>query len=41
MCFFWAYYYPDHGSKVCFHTFYGGGIDACCPGDAICSQIGF
>ena len=20
MCFFWAYYYPSQGSKVCFHT---------------------
>lgn len=43
MCFFWAYYYPSQGSKVCIHTDqYGGanGINACCPGDpTICSLI--
>jgi hypothetical protein len=44
MCFFWAYYYPSQGSKVCIHTDqFGGaaGINACCPGDpTICSLIG-
>jgi hypothetical protein len=44
MCFFWAYYYPSQGSKVCVHTDqYGGaaGLDACCPGDPqICALIG-
>jgi hypothetical protein len=44
MCFFWAYYYPSQGSKVCIHTDqYGGanGINACCPGDpTICQLIG-
>lgn len=42
MCFFWAYYYPSQGSKVCFHTQqYGGvnGLNLCCPGDSLCSLI--
>ena len=42
MCFFWAYYYPSQGSKVCMHTDqYGGanGLDLCCPGDSLCSLI--
>ena len=42
MCFFWAYYYPSQGSKVCMHTDqYGGvnGLDLCCPGDSLCSII--
>ncbi|HEU4610661.1 MAG TPA: hypothetical protein VFS15_01235 [Kofleriaceae bacterium] len=42
MCFFWAYYYPSQGSKVCFHTEqYGGanGLNLCCPGDSLCSVI--
>ena len=42
MCFFWAYYYPSQGSKVCFHTEqYGGanGLNVCCPGDSLCSLI--
>jgi hypothetical protein len=42
MCFFWAYYYPSQGSKVCFHTDqYGGaaGLNVCCPGDSLCSLI--
>jgi hypothetical protein len=42
MCFFWAYYYPSQGSKVCFHTEqYGGaaGLNICCPGDSLCSLI--
>jgi len=44
MCFFWAYYYPSQGSKVCIHTeMYGGanGLNVCCPGDSLCSQIPF
>jgi hypothetical protein len=44
MCFFWAYYWPSQGSKVCIHTDqYGGanGFDMCCPGDSLCSQLGF
>jgi hypothetical protein len=43
MCFFWAYYYPSQGSRVCFHTEqYGGanGLNVCCPGDPnICGLI--
>ncbi|NVB80132.1 MAG: hypothetical protein HOV81_17190, partial [Kofleriaceae bacterium] len=42
MCFFWAYYYPSQGSKVCIHTQqYGGvnGLNACCPGDSLCGLI--
>ncbi len=42
MCFFWAYYWPSQGSKVCFHTQQFGGADGlnlCCPGDSSCSLI--
>ncbi|HVK87850.1 MAG TPA: hypothetical protein VM513_27210 [Kofleriaceae bacterium] len=42
MCFFWAYYYPSQGSKVCVHTEqYGGadGLNVCCPGDSLCALI--
>ena len=42
MCFFWAYYYPSQGSKVCIHTQqYGGanGLNVCCPGDSLCGLI--
>jgi copper type II ascorbate-dependent monooxygenase-like protein len=44
MCFFWAYYYPSQGSKVCIHTQqYGGvnGLNVCCPGDSLCSLVHF
>jgi hypothetical protein len=38
MCFFWAYYYPSHGAKVCLHTARGGSpVDFCCPGSTLCS----
>ncbi len=40
MCFFWAYYYPSQGARVCFHTSRIGGAfggDICCPGDALCA----
>ena len=40
MCFFWAYYYPSKGARVCFHTSRIGGVgggDLCCPGDALCA----
>lgn len=40
MCFFWAYYYPSQGARVCFHTARIGGPagrDICCPGDALCA----
>lgn len=39
MCFFWAYYYPSQGARVCFHTTRIGGPagrDVCCPGDPLC-----
>jgi len=42
MCFFWAYYYPSQGARVCFHTSRiggPGGGDICCPGDALCSLV--
>lgn len=43
MCFFWAYYYPSQGSKVCVHTDqFGGanGLNVCCPGDpTLCDLI--
>ena len=39
MCFFWAYYYPSQGSKVCIHTEQYGGHDLCCPGDSLCGLI--
>lgn len=39
MCFFWAYYYPSQGAKVCFHTEQFGGHDLCCPGDFRCDLI--
>ncbi|MEZ4404611.1 MAG: hypothetical protein R3B06_31615 [Kofleriaceae bacterium] len=41
MCFFWLYYYPSQGAKVCVHSDQFNaptGIDVCCPapaGDAI------
>lgn len=43
MCFFWAYYYPSHGAKVCIHTNKTGGaagVDFCCPGSPYCSFFG-
>ncbi len=42
MCFFWAYYYPSQGAKVCFHTNQAGGangVDLCCPGSPLCSLL--
>ena len=40
MCFFWAYYYPAQGSRVCMHTDRQGGVDVCCPGPSfVCSLI--
>lgn len=40
MCFFWAYYYPSIGAKVCLHSSKFG--DVCCPNASsqICSIIG-
>lgn len=37
MCFFWAYYYPSKGSRVCVHTTRVSppeGVDVCCPADS-------
>ena len=44
MCFFWAYYYPSQGARVCMHTNQtnqsNGGLSLCCPGPSpICSII--
>jgi hypothetical protein len=39
MCFFWAYYYPSKGARVCFHTDQVGTFNVCCPGNALCSQL--
>jgi hypothetical protein len=42
MCFFWAYYYPSKGSKVCVHSemYTADPLDICCPDDAVfCSLI--
>lgn len=44
MCFFWAYYYPSQGARVCVHSDQvnasSGGLDVCCPGPSfICSLI--
>jgi hypothetical protein len=42
MCFFWAYYYPSKGAKVCFHTKkLGADMNVCCPGSStLCSLLG-
>jgi hypothetical protein len=41
MCFFWAYYYPSKGARVCFHTKRLGGtpVDTCCPGGSLCDYL--
>ncbi len=39
MCFFWAYYYPSHGARVCVHTDQYGGHDLCCPGSQYCALL--
>ena len=42
MCFFWAYYYPSKGAKVCIHTNQAGGangVDLCCPGNSLCALV--
>jgi hypothetical protein len=41
MCFFWAYYYPSQGSKVCVHSemYTEEPIDICCPDDVLCALI--
>jgi len=41
MCFFWAYYYPSQGSRMCFHTDrVEGGANLCCPGNDFCDNLG-
>jgi hypothetical protein len=41
MCFFWAYYYPSRGAKVCFHTDQTGSpINICCPDHPLCAIVG-
>lgn len=40
MCFFWAYYYPSQGPKVCIYTERVGdadGLSLCCPGHPLCA----
>jgi hypothetical protein len=40
MCFFWSYYYPSKGHKVCAHTeMLGFPLNVCCPGSSICEEI--
>ena len=44
MCFFWAYYYPSQGARVCMHTDKyntgAGGLSICCPSpNPVCSII--
>ena len=39
MCFFWAYYYPSQGAKICFHTDQFGSQDLCCPDSPLCEFI--
>ena len=42
MCFFWAYYYPSKGAKVCVHSEQAPDVatDICCPGDSLCALLG-
>lgn len=39
MCFFWSYYYPSKGAKVCFVS-EKYKVTECCPGGALCSLLG-
>jgi hypothetical protein len=39
MCFFWGYYYPSRGAKVCFHSDNFGAFNVCCPDSPICPTI--
>lgn len=38
MCFFWAYYYPSQGARVCVHSDEYN-ADICCPGSSLCSLL--
>jgi hypothetical protein len=49
MCFFWAYYYPSRGARMCVHSTIAGGpegLDVCCPAEPgdqlskyVCDQL--
>lgn len=42
MCFFWTYYYPSKGAKVCVHTErLGTPFNGCCPdlGPTLCDAV--
>ncbi len=43
MCFFWAYYYPSKGYRMCINSGkyaqYTGSDTTCCPDDALCDMI--
>ena len=43
MCFFWAYYYPSKGYRMCIndgkYANYTGSETTCCPDDALCDTI--
>ena len=43
MCFFWAYYYPSKGYRMCIndgkYAQYTGSDTTCCPDDALCDSI--
>ena len=41
MCFFWVYYYPSKGAKVCIHTDQIGSTNLCCPdpNNSLCNAL--
>jgi hypothetical protein len=39
MCFFWSYYFPSQGPRICFQTDQFGGMTGCCPGHPACGFI--
>lgn len=41
MCFFWAYYYPSKGARVCVHSEQAPTVatDLCCPGSELCAFL--
>lgn len=38
MCFFWSYYYPSNGAKVCVVS-QEYGVTECCPGGPLCGLM--
>jgi hypothetical protein len=38
MCFFWAYYYPSNGARVCFYSDEYD-VEGCCPGHPLCALV--